>query len=95
MSLEDNIGRALYLYDVYEWPTALTVAVLARPGTTYIDVGARVGSYAALGALAVGPTGRVLASGIPGTDVRPGVPRGCGTPGPTTGACTAGPSPGR
>ena len=61
MSLEDNIGRALYLYDVYEWPTALTVAVLARPGTTYIDVGAHVGSYAMLGALAVGPTGRVLA----------------------------------
>jgi FkbM family methyltransferase len=61
MSLEDNIGRALYLYDVYEWPTALTVAVLARPGTTYIDVGAHVGSYATLGALAVGPTGRVLA----------------------------------
>ena len=54
MSLEDNIGRALYLYDVYEWPTALTVAVLARPGTTYIDVGAHVGSYAMLGALAVG-----------------------------------------
>ena len=61
MSLEDNIGRALYLYDVYEWPTALTVAVLARPGTMYIDVGAHVGSYATLGALAVGPTGRVLA----------------------------------
>ena len=61
MPLDDNIGRALYLYDVYEWPTALTLAALARPGTTCVDVGAHVGSYAALVALAVGPAGRVLA----------------------------------
>jgi len=61
MPLDDTIGRALYLYDVYEWPTALTLATLARPGTTCVDVGAHVGSYAALASLAVGPAGRVLA----------------------------------
>ncbi|WP_020142605.1 FkbM family methyltransferase [Terracoccus sp. 273MFTsu3.1] len=61
MPLDDSIGRALYLYDVYEWPTALTLATLARPGTTCVDVGAHVGSYAALASLAVGPAGRVLA----------------------------------
>lgn len=61
MPLDDSIGRALYLYDVYEWPTALTLAALARPGTTCVDVGAHVGSYAVLAAIAVGSRGRVLA----------------------------------
>ncbi|KRF40878.1 hypothetical protein ASG96_08680 [Terrabacter sp. Soil810] len=61
MPLDDTIGRALYLYDVYEWPTALTLATLARTGTTCVDVGAHVGSYAVLAAVTVGSEGRVLA----------------------------------
>jgi FkbM family methyltransferase len=60
-ALDDTIGRALYLYDVYEWPTALTLATLARTGTTCVDVGAHVGSYAVLAAVTVGSEGRVLA----------------------------------
>jgi len=62
MPLDDTIGRALHLYDVHEWPTALTLAVLARRRTTCVDVGAHVGSYAALDALAAVAVGPAPAS---------------------------------
>jgi len=51
----------LVTIDGYEPGTWATFKALLRPGDFYIDVGAHIGVFTCLGALIVGPTGRVLA----------------------------------
>ena len=46
---------------LYEFPTVLALNQTLDPGDTFLDVGAHVGFFTCLGALMVGPGGRVVA----------------------------------
>jgi FkbM family methyltransferase len=57
---DDFIGSNIYR-GLYERAEVRLLPRLLRPGDTFVDVGANVGYYTALGSLLVGPTGRVHA----------------------------------
>jgi FkbM family methyltransferase len=59
--LQDSIGRAIYMYGVYEISVTRVFQAVLRPGDTLIDVGANRGYYTLLGAKLVGPSGEVHA----------------------------------
>jgi len=56
-----NIGASIILGQVYEPYVETVVREILRPGHTFIDVGANIGYFAALGAHLVGPSGHVVA----------------------------------
>jgi FkbM family methyltransferase len=60
LDLQDLIQRRIYIGS-YERQETRLIRSRLRPGATMIDVGANVGYFTALGALAVGPSGRVVA----------------------------------
>ncbi len=57
----DAIGRAIYLYGVYELAVTRLLTLALQPGDTFADVGAHRGYYTLLAAKRVGPQGRVFA----------------------------------
>jgi FkbM family methyltransferase len=58
---DDGITRAIATYGVYDLAIGELLFRLLEPGDTFIDIGANIGYYSVLGALAVGSRGRVLA----------------------------------
>ena len=54
------LGLGLYRYGFCP-PEARLLARLLRPGDVFVDGGANIGLFSFIGAVAVGPTGRVLA----------------------------------
>lgn len=58
--LSTPLGLSLYRYGFCP-PEARLLARLLRPGDVFVDGGANVGLFSLLGAVAVGPSGRVLA----------------------------------
>jgi len=57
----DAIGRAIFLYGVYEIATTKFVTAALQPGDCFVDVGANVGYYSVLAGTRVGPAGEVHA----------------------------------
>jgi FkbM family methyltransferase len=57
----DAIGRAIFLYGVYEIATTKFVTAALQPGDCFVDVGAHVGYYSVLAGTRVGPAGEVHA----------------------------------
>ena len=57
----DLIQRALLFYGHFEPATVRLHRRLLRPGDTYVDVGANVGSFSLAASLAVGDKGKVVA----------------------------------
>lgn len=56
---EDAIHRHIYLYGLYEAPTSRFLHKVARPGWTFLDVGANVGYYSHL-AMDLGGPGSIV-----------------------------------
>ena len=52
--------RSMYI-GTYETPTRVTIQNLLKPGGTFVDIGANIGYFTAVGAAMVGPTGTVHA----------------------------------
>jgi FkbM family methyltransferase len=61
MDYSEEMTRLLLLHGAYEAAEIATIAGLATPGSTTIDVGANIGMYAVTLAMAIGGEGRVLA----------------------------------
>lgn len=59
LDLSDYMQREVYM-GTYEPTESAWVRETLRPGMTYVDVGANVGYYVAMGASLVGPRGRVV-----------------------------------
>ena len=57
---DNEVGRAVYKYGVYEFFSASVFKELARPGANVVDAGANIGQYTLLAAKRVGRQGRVL-----------------------------------
>jgi FkbM family methyltransferase len=57
---DHDIGMSV-MQGVYEPHVTAVVKEVLRPGDTFVDVGANIGYFAALGAHLVGPTGHVVA----------------------------------
>lgn len=57
----DAIGRAIFLYGVYEIATTRFVTAVLQPGACFVDVGANVGYYSILAGKRVGSAGKVHA----------------------------------
>ncbi len=57
----DAIGRAIFLYGVYEIATTKFVTAALQPGDCFVDVGANVGYYSVLAGTRVGSAGKVHA----------------------------------
>ena len=60
LDLRDHIQRWAY-YGEFEREVAEMIASQLKPGDTFVDVGANIGYFTALGAQCVGSAGRVLA----------------------------------
>jgi FkbM family methyltransferase len=61
VSLDDLIGRSIYLNGIWERQNTEAIKVLARPGDSIFDVGANIGYYCLLFSRLVGVEGRVFA----------------------------------
>jgi FkbM family methyltransferase len=68
VSLDDLIGRSIYLEGSWEHENTAAVRRLLRPGDGVLDVGANIGYFSLLFSRLVGPAGRVRAfEPVPGT----------------------------
>jgi FkbM family methyltransferase len=57
---DEEVGRAIYKYGVYEFFCAELFRTLVRPGMTVVDAGANIGQYTLFAAKRVGRAGTVL-----------------------------------
>jgi FkbM family methyltransferase len=69
-NLREPVGFYLFIDGLYEPDAARFVANHLHAGSTFVDVGANIGTFSALAAKRVGPTGRVI-SIEPSPQVRP------------------------
>jgi len=60
-SVSELLDRSRYLYGAYEYVYASAFVGQITPGAVVLDVGANIGEYTLLAALATGPTGYVFA----------------------------------
>ena len=61
MNPDDPVVSGAITLGVYEKPETRFFLSVCRQGMIYVDIGANIGYYTALGALRVGPSGRVVA----------------------------------
>ena len=61
LTLDEPLFRLIYFHGTHEPETSELLGRLARPGQTWIDVGANVGVFTLLLGRRVGPSGRVIA----------------------------------
>lgn len=61
LAYDERSGLYYYLLGEYEAGTLDLIRRVVTPGSTMIDIGASVGQMSVMGAMAAGPTGRVLA----------------------------------